>query len=154
MAEAPERKDTDVVLERILAQIVDNFVAGFISTIIGAIFFGIGLAFQGTSEILSSISVLIGVLIFLAIFFGYEPFLEYRWKGQTVGKRAAGIKVVKENGGEIQIKGALLRNIPVIGFIFPYFGLFSYPAALIAIGTGNKRQRIFDKVAGTVVIEE
>lgn len=154
MAEAPQREDTDVVVERVFAQIVDNFVASLAAFIAGGTFIGIAIALQSVNETFSGIIALVGVLVFLLTVFGYEPFLEYRWRGQTVGKKALGIKAVKENGEEIGGREALLRNLPIIGFIVPYFGLVSYPTALIAIGSSDKRQRVFDKVAETVVIEE
>jgi len=96
----------------------------------------------------------LGILFGLIVYIGYEPALEYRWKGQTVGKRALGIQVLNEDGTEIGPLEALIRNIPAIFFIIPYFGLLALPAALIAIGVTDKRQRLFDRLAGTVVVKE
>jgi len=66
--------------------------------------------------------------------------------GQTIGKRLFGLAVVTESGLAIGAKEAILRRIPY---------LFHMAIMLDAIFVffGQKHQRVFDHVAGTVVVE-
>ncbi len=68
--------------------------------------------------------------------------------GWTIGKRVLGLKVVKlEGGGPLDWQASIVRNLLRIvdGFIF-------YLVAAIAVATSDKKQRIGDRVARTVVI--
>ena len=73
----------------------------------------------------------------------YFPVLEKLY-GQTVGKWAMGIVVVRENGATLRWRDAIIRRIP---FVFEFFWL----DALFALFTA-KRQRAFDFVASTMVV--
>ncbi|HSJ08772.1 MAG TPA: RDD family protein [Longimicrobiales bacterium] len=73
----------------------------------------------------------------------YFPVLEALW-GQTVGKRLLGMVVVRENGTAIGWVAAIVRRLP---FLLEFFMI----DALFALFTA-RRQRAFDKVAGTVVV--
>lgn len=149
-----DTQDTNAVLQRIAAQIIDNIAIFLIAFVPIAIIATTFTVLQPTSDLAGGILVLSVFSIFILVGLGYEPFLEYYWAGQTLGKKALSIRVVKEDGSQIGGKEALLRNIPVIGTLIPYYGLFGYTAALISMAATDKRQRLFDQVAGTVVIKE
>jgi uncharacterized RDD family membrane protein YckC len=152
MSESPiDREDTEVILERIAAQIIDNMVQTTALPIV--IIFAI-LAGLFENQAISMTIFGTGIAIFISILLGYAPLLEYYWRGQTLGKKAVGIRAVRTDGGEIGASEAIIRNLPIIGFIIPYFGLIFYPTALISIAASNKRQRLFDHAAKTVVVKE
>lgn len=67
------------------------------------------------------------------------------WRGQSIGKRVMKLIVCTEDGGRVGFKKALLRRVGLATI----FGLFD-AAAILATA---KRQRLFDIIAGTVVIE-
>ena len=73
----------------------------------------------------------------------YFPVLEKVY-GQTLGKWAMGIVVVRESGATLRWRDAIIRRIP---FVFEFFWL----DALFALFTA-KRQRAFDFVASTMVV--
>ena len=73
----------------------------------------------------------------------YFPVLEKLY-GQTLGKWALGIVVVRENGATLRWRDAIIRRIP---FFFEFFWL----DAVFALFTA-RRQRAFDMVASTVVV--
>lgn len=75
---------------------------------------------------------------------GYFPLLEGRY-GQTLGKWMVGLQVVRADGLRIGYKEALIRRIP-------FFLEFFWIDALVALFT-ERRQRAFDLVASTVVVE-
>jgi len=74
----------------------------------------------------------------------YFPVLE-GLVGQTVGKRLLGVVVVKEDGTSIGWVPAIVRRLP---FLLEFF----FIDAVFALFT-RRRQRAFDKVAGTLVVE-
>ena len=86
--------------------------------------------------------------MFLVIFV-YTIGLETLWEGQTVGKRALGIRAVKENGKKIKFQDALLRNI--FRIIDNQLGGL---VGLILIIVTKKKQRIGDFVAKTIVVQD
>ncbi len=67
------------------------------------------------------------------------------WRGQSIGKHIMNLIVRTEDGGRMGFKKALLRRVGLA----TVFGLFD-AAAILATA---KRQRLFDIIAGTVVIE-
>jgi uncharacterized RDD family membrane protein YckC len=89
--------------------------------------------------LLIALSLLIGALTLV-----YFPLLEAVW-GQTLGKRLMGICVVGEDGSRAGWGAVLIRRIPFIGNFFPIDALFVFFTA--------RRQRAFDKVAGTLVVD-
>lgn len=77
----------------------------------------------------------------------YYVIFEASW-GATLGKFATNIRVVRENdGGPIGWSAAVIRNV-----LRPIDGLVLYVVGFIAICVSPKRQRIGDKVAGTIVV--
>ena len=85
--------------------------------------------------------------LWFGVAFAYYVVLEVQC-GWTLGKRVLGLKVVKlDGGGPLDWQASIVRNLLRIvdGFIF-------YLVAAIAVATSDKKQRIGDRVAGTVVI--
>ncbi len=88
----------------------------------------------------------IGVLYFI-IYIGYYTYLEGS-KGQTIGKMITKIKVVREDGKPIDMNQAFTRNILRI-----IDGLFAYLIGAILIWRSDKKQRLGDSIAKTVVVK-
>jgi len=86
-------------------------------------------------------------LAFLAAIFGYFVLLE-GLAGATPGKRALGIRVVREDGSRAGLSEALLRNALRIVDGLPAFHILG--AILIALSPENAR--FGDRVAGTRVV--
>ncbi|MEM7298807.1 MAG: RDD family protein [Bacteroidota bacterium] len=90
------------------------------------------------------------MLIYIPLMF-YSLAFEYFGNGQTLGKRAMNIKVVKLDGSTPTIGSYLLRWLFRIVDIWLYPIVFA-PAVISIIATKNG-QRIGDIVAGTTVIK-
>jgi len=92
----------------------------------------------------------IEVMFYIPLMF-YSLAFEYFGKGQTPGKRATNIKVVKVDGSTPSIGSYLLR------WLFRIIDLWLYPImfapAVISIIATKNGQRIGDIVAGTTVIK-
>ncbi|MDQ7822951.1 MAG: RDD family protein [Candidatus Eremiobacteraeota bacterium] len=80
---------------------------------------------------------------------GYSMFFETLWNGQTPGKRAAGLRVIKENGTPITVFDAALRNFMRAVDILPLF----YGIGCLTMLISRKRKRLGDYVAGTLVVK-
>lgn len=71
--------------------------------------------------------------------------------GATVGKFLTGIRVVQQDGTKLGWGGAVVRNVLRIVDAFPY--VIPYLLGAVVIWTGGERkQRVGDRVAHTVVI--
>jgi len=124
---------------RLVSLIIDNIIVGII---IGAIGSGIGFGMMTQRMV----PWWIGLLYFV-IYVGYFTLLEGS-KGQTIGKMVTKIKVVREDGGQIDMNQALTRNILRI-----IDGLFAYLIGAILIWRSDKKQRLGDNIAKTIVIK-
>lgn len=85
-------------------------------------------------------------IISFIIFIAYFTYLEGS-KGQTVGKMITKIKVVQEDGRPIDMGQAFTRNILRI-----IDSLVVYLIGAILIWRSNRKQRLGDRIAKTVVI--
>lgn len=96
--------------------------------------------------------ILLAVLLLILAFplMLYKPVLELFWNGQTVGKRAMGIRVVRSNGLPVHLLGVIIRNFMRVVDMLPS----AYVIGAIAVLTTRQHQRLGDIVAGTVVVRE
>lgn len=130
---------------RILATIVDAIVLGLLFSVMSMLF---GTSSAQGGEASASLSGLAFVL-YLVLAFGYYTLME-GYLGQTVGKMLFGIKVVRQDNGEVPgIGTAALRTVLRI-----VDGLFAYLVAFIAVLASANNQRLGDMVAHTLVIRK
>jgi hypothetical protein len=73
------------------------------------------------------------------------------WRGRTLGKAALGLRVVRDDGGPIVFRHALVRGL--VGALVD-FGITLGAGALISSLLSDRGKRIGDIAAGTVVIQE
>ena len=85
------------------------------------------------------LSVVIG-----ALFGGYTALTEWMW-GRTLGKRAMGLRVVRESGARINFGHAVVRQLPV------WFQFF-WVDVLFALFT-DRNQRAFELLSKTRVVD-
>ena len=77
----------------------------------------------------------------------YSILLWTYWNGQTLGKKAMGIKVVKEDGSPVDIVTAIIRYVGYLVSAF-VFGL-----GYLWVIWDPKKQGWHDKIAKTVVVK-
>jgi uncharacterized RDD family membrane protein YckC len=91
----------------------------------------------------------LGTLVLTVAAFAYYTLME-GYLGQTVGKMLLGIKVVREDTGEVPGLGAAaIRTVLRI-----IDGLFAYLVAFIAVLISGKNQRLGDMAANTLVVRK
>ncbi|MBN1918622.1 MAG: RDD family protein [Verrucomicrobia bacterium] len=153
LIETPE----NVELERRLAGIGSRFIAGLLDHLILLLVFislVLTLYLSAPDPRLEGVGVLAyAVLIVLAflLFWGYFVYFEYRTNGQSPGKKALRIRVVKEGGTPMTFTDIAVRNVlRVVDCLPPPV----YGVAGIAMFIAGKCQRLGDLAAGTVVVSE
>jgi uncharacterized RDD family membrane protein YckC len=101
---------------------------------------------QVSGALMAGISAALAITLIVGFF--YYTLLEGRY-GQTLGKWFCKIKVVKEDGSApIGYGAAAIRTILRI-----IDGLISYLIGAILIWTSEKKQRLGDRLAHTIVIQ-
>lgn len=146
-----------VHLEFMVAGIGSRFMALFLDTLIQAaiyifLFFATSILLAGTIG-LNSAPVWVTALVIFAVFcvyWGYFAIFEILWKGQTPGKRWAGIRVIKDTGRPINAFEAIARNLIRIIDNFPGF----YGVGVTTMLLNARHRRLGDYVAGTLVVHE
>lgn len=135
---------------RFIASVVDSILQ--IATILGIAFiFGAWPLLTETrfSTLKTWTSAVTVFLIFL-IFWGYYIAFEILWNGQTPGKRAVGIRVLKDGGYPIGFLDSVVRNLLRPVDFLP----FLYGLGAVVIFCNRRCKRIGDFAAGTVVVKE
>ncbi len=100
-------------------------------------------------------AVYVTVLTLLALatfglFFGYFIIFELVWGGQTPGKRALGIRVVRDEGFPVDAGAAVIRN--VVRIVELVLGFYVISALVMLLSHENKRPGDF--AAGTIVVRD
>jgi len=92
-------------------------------------------------------------VLYIAVFtvqWGYATLLEWRWRGQTIGKRVLGLRVLSDRGVPIDFMAAAIRNLVRVVDSLPVFYLVGGAAALLS----GQSRRLGDLAAGTIVVRE
>jgi uncharacterized RDD family membrane protein YckC len=105
-----------------------------------------GLIAKMNSDIGSAVSV-IGFFVISVV---YAILLEWRWRGQTVGKRLFGLRVMHVDGLRLQLPQVALRNLLRVIDMLPLFYLVGAVTCLFS----RNAQRLGDLAANTIVARE
>ena len=143
----------NVAIDYELAGLMDRLLAFLLDTIILVVYIftiirisELGNAFSDSNNITAFVIV---VFLIFPPFIGYHLICEALWNGQSIGKKALGIKVMKCNGQQMDIgdygKRWMFRLIDI---------LFSCGSvAVITIMSNDYNQRLGDIVGDTCVVK-
>lgn len=145
-----------VSLDNVLAGLGSRFAAFLLDFVIQVAFFIlvayiVSLVLGGGGETSHLLADGILSLVFLLDFFGYFIVCEMLWSGRSVGKRAAGIRVIRLGGTPVGFWSSLLRNILRLIDMMP---TPLYLVGSVLILSTSKNQRLGDLLGSTVVIRE
>jgi uncharacterized RDD family membrane protein YckC len=87
-------------------------------------------------------------LLWFLVCFAYYVVMEAMWAG-TVGKKALGLKVVKEDGSKLDWGASIIRNLLRI-----VDGFALYLIGAIVVWVSKKKQRLGDMAAHTLVVSK
>jgi uncharacterized RDD family membrane protein YckC len=135
---------------RFLAAIIDTLVIGGALALLGIVI-GIAGARSGLARgTAGSVIAAIGALLSFLILWGYYIAVELIWNGQSIGKRAIGLRVVREGGRPITFVGSAIRNlIRIVDFLPAFYGI-----GVIVMFIDRRARRLGDLAAGTLVVKE
>jgi uncharacterized RDD family membrane protein YckC len=125
---------------RFMALMIDYLIGGaaYLIAFVAALALGGDLAAQ-----------IVSVTAALAINVVYFVIFEVFGGGRTLGKRAAGLRVVTSGGGQVGLRASLIRNI-----IRLVETTLLYLPALISVLATRNNQRLGDLAAGTLVVRD
>ena len=136
---------------RFLAIAIDTLIQAAVYLITALIFIiAIPIGSAGLNFLPRLVGPAMAVFILFAVYWGYFAFFEIIWKGQTPGKRYAGIRVIKESGRPINAFEAIGRNLMRAVDVLPAL----YGVGLVCMMCNQQSRRLGDFVAGTVVVHE
>jgi uncharacterized RDD family membrane protein YckC len=117
---------------------------------IGVLTKGTGAASEWLGRLNRDGATAVSVILYFVITVGYGIVLEWRWHGQTLGKRVMGLRVVDAQGLRLQLSQVILRNLLRLVDMLPV----AYFVGGIASFCGRYCQRLGDLAAGTIVARE
>jgi len=140
------------LFSRLLAAAIDYvlvaLLAAMLITALGLAALLVGMTLPGIGAFASAGAIAMLIIGLFLLLFGYFLLFELLWNGQTPGKRALGIRVVKDLGEAITFPDALVRNLLRIADILPGF----YGVAALSVLFSGSNKRLGDHAAGTIVV--
>lgn len=131
---------------RFIAALVDHLILVLVLVVINLaslIFLSLGSALEAWALALRT------ALSFLTIW-GYFLFFEWRWNGQTPGKRWTKIRVIRRDGTPVSITEVAIRNLVRVVDFLP----LGYGVGLVTMFIHPQSARLGDLAAGTLVVRE
>lgn len=98
----------------------------------------------------TALAAAIGLVSYVLVIVGYPVIFETATRGRTLGKLAFGLRVVREDGGPIRFRHAVVRGLLSLVEIWLTFGAL----ALFSSLASARGKRLGDFLAGTVVVRE
>jgi uncharacterized RDD family membrane protein YckC len=152
--ETPEQTDLEFAVAgiggRFLALAVDTLIQICVGIVVGIaaayVLGGIGSTLPAAS--LWAAAILI--IFYFLLYFGYFAFFEIIWNGQTPGKRATGIRVIKDTGRPLTPAEAIGRNLMRIVDFLPSL----YAVGVVTTLLNKQNKRLGDLLVGSLVVRE
>jgi uncharacterized RDD family membrane protein YckC len=134
-----------------LAGGVSRFLAWFIDLLILAMLSVMAPKVLGVAAILgASWQQAMTLLAYFLLSTGYAILCEWRWRGQTVGKRLFRLRVMDAGGLYLTFAQVVIRNLVRLLDILP----LAYLVGGVVAVSNQYSQRLGDLAAGTVVVRE
>ncbi len=90
------------------------------------------------------------LLVNFLLLWGYYVAFELLWDGQTPGKRAIGLRVLRDSGHPLGFLDSLIRNLlRLVDFLPLYYGI-----GVLTMLIDARWRRLGDLAAGTIVVKE
>jgi uncharacterized RDD family membrane protein YckC len=148
-----------VALDLRIAQLPSRLTAGVLDLLVMLAVYGVMVGVilaAGLSDADPALVAGIGITLLVLVFLGYPVAMETLTRGRSLGKMALGLRVVRDDGGPITFRQALVRGLVglvlerpglLVGALGPALGMF------VAMFSARGK-RIGDFAAGTMVLQE
>jgi len=96
------------------------------------------------------------VVLLVSVFIVYPTTMETFTNGRSLGKRAMGLRVVREDGGPIRVRHALTRTLVGVAVEWPglIMPLVTWVVSMLTMTFSPRGRRLGDLAAGTFVVHE
>lgn len=135
------------------ALMIDAVVISGIGVVEALIAWGIWAALASVGQLQAAAQTWILAVLLVTFFitaYGYFLVGEVRGQGQTWGKRAMGLRVVRDDGSRVRFGDSVIRNtIRIIDFLPGNFTV-----GMVSIMVTRQHKRLGDMAAGTVVVRD
>ncbi|HEY4441221.1 MAG TPA: RDD family protein [Candidatus Elarobacter sp.] len=137
---------------RFLAVVVDGLAQIAVALALAFAFYAAQSAFGSRLHGANAGAWITALFVFamFVVFIGWFIAFELWWSGRTPGKRALGLRVVRDGGFPIDAGAAVVRNL--VRLVELGFGLYALSAISALISKENKR--LGDFAAGTIVVRD
>lgn len=129
---------------RMLAAAVDAVVTGLLAIAASWAFFALASTADEAAGAAAALVLVVAALV------GLPTTVESLTRGRSLGKLVMGLRVVRDDGGPVRFRQALIRAL--VGFAEIYLLLGS--PAVIASLSNDRGKRVGDFLAGTYVVRE
>lgn len=137
------------VWERMLAYLLDTVIIGVYTALVRLLLLALSFMTHDSLFEMSDTSLIFLIIFVLPVYIGYHFISESMFGGQSIGKKALGIKVVKNDGQQMDMSDYAMRwMFRVIDITFSAGAI-----AVISIMSGTRNQRIGDLAGDTSVIK-
>jgi uncharacterized RDD family membrane protein YckC len=141
-----------VALDLQPATFASRAVSGVIDLAIQLVtlFFVLGFVGAVGSQLDDAAVAAVLLVAFVAVIVGYPLIMETATRGRTAGKFAMGLRTVRDDGGPIRFRQALVRALLEVVEVWTLSGT----PALISSLASSRGKRLGDHLAGTYVVRE
>ena len=148
--ETPEQVDINYQQAGIGSRFYAALIDTLLLTLIALIGFYVNRGFiSELGDILGNWLGALGGVVVFAVFWSYYMVFEITTNGQSPGKRALGLRVIKEGGYPVSFADSAIRNLVRIADFLPFF----YGVGLCVMLVNRNWQRLGDLAAGTLVVK-
>lgn len=131
---------------RVVAALIDAAGQFLVLLVVG------GISTQVSFDVSEAAAQALGIVVLVLVLIVYPVTFETLLRGRTPGKAAMGLRVVRDDGGPIGFRQALVRGLAGAFLERPGITLFTLGVASSLLNAQGKR--VGDLLAGTVVMRE
>jgi len=133
-------------VRRGLAYLIDLVIRLLVVMITALLAFGAAGVESGANKASKGLLLLVAFVLE----WGWNVLFETFWRGQTLGKRILGLRVVREGGYPVGFIDSMLRNVMRTADFLPV----GYVLGVLVMAGDRRCRRLGDRIAGTMVVIE
>ncbi|MBC7373817.1 MAG: RDD family protein [Frankiales bacterium] len=131
---------------RVVAGLIDASLQLVVLLVVG------GIVTATSLDVSEAAAQALSILLLIVTFIVYPVTFETLLRGRTPGKAAMGLRVVRDDGGPIAFRQALVRGLS--GAFLERPGITVFVAGIVSSLLNPQGKRLGDLMAGTVVLRE
>ena len=142
-----------VALDLRTAALPSRVVAGMLDALVQLVLLGIvgGIATAVSLDVSPAAAAALGIVVLVLVLIVYPVAFETLLRGRTPGKAAMGLRVVRDDGGPVGFRQALVRGLA--GAFLERPGITLFLGAIVTSLLNGQGKRLGDLLAGTVVLQ-